>query len=74
MASWIPEFLAHYPAIEIELHLNDRMVGIAFERIDIALRITFTASPDLVAIPDRMQLLRNRTLLAFLREHLAAAV
>jgi DNA-binding transcriptional LysR family regulator len=51
LASLIPEFLARHPAIEIELHLNDRVMDIAFERIDIALRMTSTASPDLVVTP-----------------------
>jgi DNA-binding transcriptional LysR family regulator len=51
LASLIPEFLARHPAIEIELQLNDRMMDIAFERIDIALRMTATATPDLVVTP-----------------------
>jgi DNA-binding transcriptional LysR family regulator len=51
LASLIPEFLECHPAIEIELLLNDRMMDIAFERIDIALRMTSTATPDLVVTP-----------------------
>ncbi len=51
LAGLIPEFLERHPAIEIELHLNDRMMDIAFERIDVALRMTSTASPDLVVTP-----------------------
>jgi DNA-binding transcriptional LysR family regulator len=51
LASLIPEFLERHPAIEIELLLNDRMMDIAVERIDIALRMTATATPDLVVTP-----------------------
>ena len=51
LASVIPEFLERHPAIEIELLLNDRMMDIAVERIDIALRMTATATPDLVVTP-----------------------
>jgi DNA-binding transcriptional LysR family regulator len=51
LASLIPEFLEHHPAIEIELLLNDRMMDIAVERIDIALRMTASATPDLVVTP-----------------------
>jgi DNA-binding transcriptional LysR family regulator len=51
LAGLIPEFLARHPAIEIELQLSDRMMDIAFERIDIALRMTATSTPDLVVTP-----------------------
>jgi DNA-binding transcriptional LysR family regulator len=51
LASLMPEFLERHPAIEIELLLNDRMMDIAVERIDIALRMTSTATPDLVVTP-----------------------
>jgi DNA-binding transcriptional LysR family regulator len=51
LAGLIPEFLARHPAIGIELQLNDRMMDIAFERIDIALRMTASATPDLVVTP-----------------------
>jgi DNA-binding transcriptional LysR family regulator len=51
LASVIPEFLERHPAIEIELLLNDRMMDIAVERIDMALRMTATATPDLVVTP-----------------------
>jgi DNA-binding transcriptional LysR family regulator len=51
LASLIPEFLERHPAIEIELLLNDRMMDIAVERIDIALRMTASATPDLVVTP-----------------------
>jgi DNA-binding transcriptional LysR family regulator len=47
----IPEFLALYPEIEIELILQDRMLDIAREQIDIALRMTAIPEPDLVCIP-----------------------
>lgn len=47
----IPDFLARYPEIEIELILQDRMLDIASEKIDIALRMTAVPAPDLVSIP-----------------------
>jgi DNA-binding transcriptional LysR family regulator len=47
----IPDFLARYPEIEIELILQDRMLDIATESIDIGLRMTAVPAPDLVSIP-----------------------
>ncbi len=47
----IPDFLARYPEIEIELILQDRMLDIASEKIDIGLRMTAVPAPDLVSIP-----------------------
>ena len=51
LARALPEFLANYPRIEIELILQDKLLDIAKEQIDIALR--WSAHPDLdyVAIP-----------------------
>jgi len=47
----LPEFLARYPAIEVELLLGDRLMDIAYERIDIALRMSPGAPADLVVTP-----------------------
>ena len=47
----IPQFLALHPAIEIELLLGDRMMDLAHERVDIALRWTASPAQDLVALP-----------------------
>jgi DNA-binding transcriptional LysR family regulator len=47
----LPDFLARYPEIEIELILQDRMLDIAAENIDIGLRMTAIPAPDLVSIP-----------------------
>lgn len=44
-------FLAEHPAIEIDFVLGDRLMDIAYERIDIALRMTAADSPELVAMP-----------------------
>lgn len=38
LAARLPEFLRLHPGIEVELQLADRMVDVAYERIDIALR------------------------------------
>ena len=54
LAKRLPDFLRLHPSVEIELLLNDRMMDIAYERIDIALRWTTVPSPELttVAIAD----------------------
>ncbi len=51
LAKRLPEFLRLHPAIEIELLLADRLMDIAYERIDIALRWTSAPAPDLMAVP-----------------------
>ncbi|GCL64025.1 LysR family transcriptional regulator [Pseudaquabacterium pictum] len=51
LAPLLPAFLAQHPAIEIELLLADRLMDIAYERIDLALRMSATGLPDLVATP-----------------------
>lgn len=51
LAKRVPEFLRLHPAIEIELLLADRVLDIAFERIDIALRFSCAPAPELVAEP-----------------------
>lgn len=43
LAKRLPLFLHQHPALEIELLMADRMMDVAYERIDIALR--WTASP-----------------------------
>lgn len=40
LAKHLPKFLQAHPALEVELHLADRVMDIATERIDIALRWT----------------------------------
>ena len=47
----LPEFLRLHPGVELELHLNDRMTDLAFERMDLAIRWSASASPDLVTTP-----------------------
>ena len=51
LAPLLPAFLAQHPAIEIEVQLADRLMDVAYERIDIALRMSATDLPDLVATP-----------------------
>ncbi len=51
LAGLIPDFLARHPAIEVELLLGDRLMDVAHERIDIALRMSPAAWPDLVVTP-----------------------
>lgn len=51
LAVRLPEFLRLHPAIEVELQLADRMVDIAYERIDIALRWSTTLPQGLVSEP-----------------------
>jgi DNA-binding transcriptional LysR family regulator len=51
LAKCLPEFLRLHPSIELELLLVDRLMDIAYERIDIALRWTAQPSSDLVTLP-----------------------
>ena len=51
LAKRLPEFLRLHPAIEIELLLADRLMDLAHERIDIALRWTASPPPGLVCEP-----------------------
>jgi DNA-binding transcriptional LysR family regulator len=46
----IPEFLALYPTIEVELLLQDKVIDIEQEGIDLALRMTAIPALDLVSI------------------------
>jgi DNA-binding transcriptional LysR family regulator len=46
----IPEFLASYPAIEIELLLQDKLIDLEQEGIDIGLRMSANPALDLVSI------------------------
>ena len=51
LAVKLPEFLRLHPSIEVELQLADRMVDVAYERIDIALRWSPTPPQGLVSEP-----------------------
>ena len=51
LARRLPEFLRLHPAIEVELQLADRMLDLAYERIDIALRWSSLPTTDLSAVP-----------------------
>ena len=51
LAGKLPEFLRLHPAIEVELQLVDRIVDLAYERVDIALRWSATAPAGLVSEP-----------------------
>ncbi len=51
LARRLPGFLARHPAIEIDLLLDDRLMDLAYERIDIALRMTSAGAADLVSTP-----------------------
>jgi DNA-binding transcriptional LysR family regulator len=47
----LPAFLAEHPGLEIEFLLADRLMDLAYERIDLALRMSAFTPPDLVSIP-----------------------
>lgn len=51
LAKRLPEFLRQHPAIELDLRLADRVMDVAYERIDVALRWSSAAPPDLAAVP-----------------------
>ena len=45
----LPEFTHRYPAIELDIRLNDRIVDLVAERIDVALRVGGVQQSGLVA-------------------------
>lgn len=49
VASLLPEFLARFPAITVDLQLGDAMVDIVGEGFDAAIRIALQPGPSLVA-------------------------
>ena len=51
LAVKLPEFLRLHPAIELELQLTDRMIDVAYERVDIALRWSTTPPQGLMCEP-----------------------
>lgn len=51
LAKQLPSFLKEYPGIEIDLQLADRIMDLAFERIDIALRWSTAPAPEFVCTP-----------------------
>lgn len=46
LAKALPEFLRRHPAVEVELQLADRMVDVAYERVDLALRWSVATPPQ----------------------------
>lgn len=44
----LPEFLARYPGIELDLRFNERIVDLVREGVDLAVRASTGADPDLV--------------------------
>ena len=51
LAATLPEFLRRHPAIEVELQLTDRLVDLAYEGVDIALRWSTTPPQGLACVP-----------------------
>jgi DNA-binding transcriptional LysR family regulator len=51
LAGVMPEFLRLHPAIEVDLNLSDRLLDVAFERIDVALRWSAAPAQGLSATP-----------------------
>lgn len=51
LAKQLPCFLKEFPGIEIDLQLADRIMDLAFERIDIALRWSTAPAPEFVCTP-----------------------
>jgi LysR family transcriptional regulator for bpeEF and oprC len=46
----LPEFLARYPGIEVELRFNERVVDVMREGVDLAVRAGIVTDPSLVAL------------------------
>jgi DNA-binding transcriptional LysR family regulator len=61
LVQWIPEFLATFQKVSIELRLTDALVDLIEERIDVALRTGKLASSSLIA---RKLALSRRVLVA----------
>jgi DNA-binding transcriptional LysR family regulator len=51
LAKALPEFLRRHPGIEIDLQLTDRVMDVAYERIDLALRWSSEPVQELAAVP-----------------------
>lgn len=51
IARWLPEFLAQYPEVQIDLTLGDRFFELAEEGYDLAIRIGGDLPPNIVARP-----------------------
>lgn len=49
IASAIPDFLARYPEIQVEMVMNDRPIDLAEEGFDVAIRLTAEPAPGTVA-------------------------
>jgi DNA-binding transcriptional LysR family regulator len=49
LGATLPDFFARYPEVQIELYASNRMVDLAEEGYDVALRIARTLPPNLVA-------------------------
>lgn len=51
LARHLPDFLRLHPAVQLELTLSDRVMDLAFERIDLALRWSTLPQAEHVAVP-----------------------
>ena len=49
IAPALPEFLKHYPEVRIDMAIGDRLVDLADEGFDVAIRIAKEPAPNLVA-------------------------
>jgi DNA-binding transcriptional LysR family regulator len=49
LAGAVGEFLKRYPRTSVDLQMNNRAVNLIEERIDLALRVTNTLEPNLIA-------------------------
>lgn len=68
LAPILPDFLARYPQVRVELDVNNHPVSLVGERIDVAIRITDNPEPGMIA----RKLGRCRSVLCASPHYLAA--
>ena len=69
----LPAFTARYPALDLEIQYNDRVVDLGAERVDVAVRFAARRDPKLIARPIGATRLLTCASPAYLARHGAPA-